>query len=246
MYLSMKFSGEEERVDQTKWKEIHWIILQPWRLLEIPPGGAGVCHGCFGYQGTGKGAEKDPCSEEGSLPSDSCTFRIHERWQQSFVAAKRSHQKVDAVCCSNASVSLVCLLVHVMELNTGLWICKRRNRLSVSYKTAPLFLFCPQIHGGAPGAASSWLGHEAAHSNHTRARLGSPCPMSLVPSTWDLVQEGKAAAVQGGRVGTGGKHLELSSRLGAEMFSVQAASTWGEMLRRQPHTSKSRGILPSL
>lgn len=58
--------------------------------------------------------------KEGSLPSDSCTFRIHERWQQSFVAAKRSHQKVDAVCCSNASVSLVCLLVHVMELNMGL------------------------------------------------------------------------------------------------------------------------------
>lgn len=80
---------------------------------------------------------------------------------------------------------------------------KQSIRGLVSHKAVSLFLFCPQIHGGAHRAASSRPGHRAACSGRARAGLGSPCPVSLVPSTWDLVRGRKAAAAQAGRAGTG-------------------------------------------
>ena len=77
-------------------------------------------------------SELNPCSGQG-LPSFWlwCTFRmirICERWQQSFVATKRSYQKIP--CAAFMLLSLADVSVHVTELNARLWICKRGKTIS--------------------------------------------------------------------------------------------------------------------
>lgn len=107
----------------------HQIILHLWDLLEIPSPGAGFCNGCFSYWGTAAENIRAESMLWAGAPFLLPLVYVQNRQNLWKVAAKLCSYKTqlskDTVCRFHACVS-----VHVTELNTRLWICKRGKTIS--------------------------------------------------------------------------------------------------------------------
>lgn len=107
----------------------HQIILHLRDLLEIPSPGAGFCSGCFSYWDTAAENIRAESLLWPGAPFLLTLVYVQNRQNSWKVAAKLCSYKTqlskDTVCRFHACVS-----VHVTELNTRLWICKRGKTIS--------------------------------------------------------------------------------------------------------------------